>query len=439
MHRKVFLFLGSLAIALSACQTAPASPQAAATSAAALSQDPSPTSQTAVMPAATVTQGPIVFPKIDRDPAAQGYLRGVLTELPKYDPNSDDFWQMDLRSYDLSKLDLRNSLNDLMFASFDDQTIWPAADKMPAGFDWKHIMELGRNPGLNIHILHEEGITGKGIGIAIIDQPMLVDHQEYTDRIRLYEEINVDPETGSQMHGPAVASIAVGKTSGVAPEADLYYIGSWTGDWATDGSNGFTYNFKYYAQAIHRILQINKELPGDRKIRVISMETGWMPDQAGYDEITAAVEEAQAAGLLVVSSTLADTAGSSFIGLGRAPLADPDTFESYEPGLFWVKYYFQGHMLQDTLLVPMDSRTTAAPTGVNDYVFYRVGGLSWAIPYIAGVYTLAAQIKPDITPDVFWSTARQTGRTIELTHEGQKYSFGIILDPVALIHAVQEM
>ncbi len=87
----------------------------------------------------------------------------------------------------------------------------------------------------------------------------------------------------------------------------------------------------------------------------------------------------------------------------------------------------------------MDSRAVASPTGNSDYVFYREGGWSWSIPYIAGVYALAAQVKPDITPDVFWSTALKTGRTIEISHEGQKYSFGIILDPVALIHALQEI
>ena len=30
----------------------------------------------------------------------------------------------------------------------------------------------------------------------------------------------------------------------------------------------------------------------------------------------------------------------------------------------------------------------------NEYVFYREGGWSWSIPYIAGVYALAAQVKP---------------------------------------------
>ncbi|MGB7538616.1 MAG: S8/S53 family peptidase [Anaerolineales bacterium] len=360
-----------------------------------------------------------------------------MTVLPTYDPNSDQGWQMDLRSFDLSSLDFRNSLDDLLYATFDDRTIWPAAEMMPGGFDWQGMMDLGKNPGLDLRSLHGEGITGTGIGIAIIDQPLLVDHQEYTNRLRLYEEINVEPDTGSQMHGPAVASIAVGKTTGVAPGADLYYIGSWTGDWGTGGEDNFTYNFVYYAQAIRRILHINAQLPEGRKIRVIAMQTGWRPNQAGYDEITAAVAEAAATGLLVVSSTSAETAGSNFIGMGRAPLADPDAFVSYEPGLFWAKSYFQSQWLHDTMLVPMDSRTTASPTGVEDYVFYREGGLSWAIPYIAGVYALAAQVKPDITPKVFWSTALDTGRTIELSHEGRKYSFGVILDPVALIGALQ--
>jgi hypothetical protein len=57
----------------------------------------------------------------------------------------------------------------------------------------------------------------------------------------------------------------------------------------------------------------------------------------------------------------------------------------------------------------MDSRTTASPTGKEDYVFYRQGGWSWAIPYLAGMYTLAVQVKPDITPEEFWDTALNTG------------------------------
>jgi hypothetical protein len=85
----------------------------------------------------------------------------------------------------------------------------------------------------------------------------------------------------------------------------------------------------------------------------------------------------------------------------------------------------------------MDSRTTASPTGVEDYVFYREGGWSWSIPYLAGMYALAAQVNPDITPEEFWETALKTGRTIQLPHDGKDYEFGVILDPQTLIDTLK--
>ena len=85
----------------------------------------------------------------------------------------------------------------------------------------------------------------------------------------------------------------------------------------------------------------------------------------------------------------------------------------------------------------MDSRTTASPTGVEDYVFYRQGGWSWPIPYIAGVYALAVQVTPEITPEQSWNTTLKTGTTIQLQHDGREYQFGIILDPQALIKALE--
>jgi hypothetical protein len=377
----------------------------------------------------------IVFPKIDRHPAADSWQRGSLMSIPAYDPDSHNQWQMDLRSYDLSGLDLRQSLNDLMYAEFDARTRWPTADKLPPGFDWQKIMELGKNPGLGIRSLHARGITGRGVGLAVIDQPLLVDHQEYAGQMQLYEEINVASNRASEMHGPAVASIAAGKTIGVAPEADLYYIGCYAGDFSA--GNSFTNNFHYIAQGIQRILDINRQLPKDRKIRVISISVGWDPKDKGCDEVTAAVKKAKAAGLLVVSSNLEESFGFRFQGLGRAPLADPDKFELYEPALNWAKNFHAGEKSPVQLLVPMDSRTTASPGGTGEYVFYRRGAWSWAIPYVAGVYALAAQVKPTLTPDEFWSAAMKTGRTIEREHDGKTVPFGPILDPVALVAALQ--
>jgi len=451
MRVKQFLGLWCvIGFGLSACNVAPApsvtapptvaptsavapTPTVAATPTKAATRTPTPT----VLPTFTPLPVSVEFPKIDRQPAVADWGRGSLMSAPSYDPNSEEMWQMDLRSYDLSSLDLSDSLDDLLFASFDAQTQWPPAAKMPAKFDWQRMMELGKNPGLGMRQLHAQGITGKGVGLAIIDQPLIVEHQEYADRMRLYQETNIDSTTESKMHGPAVASIAVGKTVGVAPGADLYYIAAWAGEWGT-GDGGFAWNFGYYAQAVRHILQINQQLPEDRKIRVIAMQIGWSPDQGGYDEIMAAVKEAKEAGLLVVSSSLAETFGFSFHGLGRAPLADPNKFESYEAGLWWAKdFYTHPEWVADTLLVPMDSRTTASPGGAEEYVFYREGGWSWSIPYIAGMYALAAQVEPSITPDEFWSRALKTGQTIELKHDGKTIPFGPILDPAALIKSLQ--
>ena len=86
------------------------------------------------------------------------------------------------------------------------------------------------------------------------------------------------------------------------------------------------------------------------------------------------------------------------------------------------------------LYVTMNSRTTASPTGAGDYVFYPEGGMSWSVPYLAGMYALAAQVDPAITPENFLSLALATGRTV---FNSQSLFLGPILDPAALIAALQ--
>ncbi len=382
--------------------------------------------------------------KIDRKPAAMSpsAFGKPPAAIPHYDAASRAQWQVDLRSSDVSALDARGSLADLLMADFDDRTQWPPADKMPAGFDPKAIMEVGKDPGLGVRSVHAGGITGKGVGIAVIDQPLIVDHKEYGDRLRLYEEINIPSDSSSQMHGLAVASIAAGRTVGTAPGADLYVIACTPGTWKVSDKT-FDYDFSFLATAVRRVLALNKTLPDGRKIRVISMSIGWMKGQKGYEDITAAVKEANAAGIFVVSSSLEETHGLKFQALGREPRADPNLFESYGPGLWLEQSFFLDDpkaraFYSGRLWIPMDSRTTASPTGKDDYVFYREGGWSWCIPYIAGVYALACQADPSITPERFWNTALTTGRTIKVEHGGKAYDLGPILNAPVLMSVLKK-
>jgi hypothetical protein len=370
---------------------------------------------------------------IARTPLPGRYPLGgaAKTEIPRYDLGSIAPFQVDLRSSDLSNIDLRGQADNLSYSDFDSQTVWPGSDRMPAGFDPDLVMETGKNPGLGLRSLHTRGIDGRGVGLAIIDQILLTNHQEYASRLKWYEEIGLSAAQLASMHGAAVSSLAVGQTVGVAPSADLYYL----------GVNDFSllyYNSHIYAAGIRRILQINQGLPPDRKIRVISISSGWRADLPGYYDALAAVEEARQAGVFVVSSSLEDSFGFRFQGLGRSPTADPDQFSSYRPGHFWASnFYNRPEFYADTLLAPMDSRSMANMTGSEDYMFNRDGGISWTIPYIAGVYALAVQVDPTITPEQFWVTALAEAREVTFEENGQTFTLRHVIDPPAIMHALQ--
>lgn len=375
-------------------------------------------------------------PVISRYPSVANFkdLNGKIETLPQYNASSSELWQIDVRSADLSSLDLHDRTADLLHADFDSETLWP--DNLPEGFDPTHVMDLGKDPGLSTRTLHEQGITGKGVSIAIIDQSLLIDHQEYKNQLKFYEEINIRSNESASMHGAAVASIAVGKTVGVAPDAELYYIAETHG---TNNNGDFEWDFSYLAKSIDKILEVNKDLPDDNKIRVISISVGWSSKQKGYEEVTAAVARAKEEGIFVISSSLYETDGYELMGLGRDSLSDPNIANSYKPGEFWAnRFYNSGNNFGISgLLVPMDSRATASPTGQEDYVFYSRGGLSWSIPYVAGLYALACQVDPEITPNEFWRVALTTGTIIELEHNEKKFKLGKIVDPIKMMESLK--
>lgn len=375
--------------------------------------------------------------EITRRPAPLKVLedRGKLGQIAKYDPSDLNAFAVDFRGYDLRHLEIgEDRLEDLREGAFNTATKWP--EKLPQGFNPSEIMEIGKNPGLNVRKLHEEGITGKGVGIAIIDQSLLVDHEEYKDQLRLYEEINCDDDVAS-MHGPAVASIAVGKTVGLAPDANLYYIAENHGEIK---NQTFEYDFTWLAMSIDRILEVNKTLAMDEKIRVISISVGWGPDQKGYKETVEAVNRAKEEGIFVVSSSLRETYGLNFQGIRQTWYSNPDDPNAYVPGYWWTDDFFGNHSfyLDDILLVPMDGITTAGPIGSDGYVYYPRGGWSWSIPYIAGVYALACQVDPDITPSEFWESALKTGDTIQIEKDGKEFKLEKIINPVRLLDLLQE-
>jgi hypothetical protein len=246
-----------------------------------------------------------------------------------------------------------------------------------------------------------------------------------------------------------MASLAVGKNTGVAPDAGLYFIGVFNYNVV---NNEMELDYTYYADAIDRVLEINAGLPKEQKIRAISMSACWGTENKGYDELTAAVERAKKEGIFVISCNLFENYGFWPYGLDKEPLSDPEKQESYtimewEPWMrevshmdSFLEYFgkkFTENFKGEMLLIPTGSRTTAEPTGDNAYFFSRRCGWSSMEPYMTGLYAMACQVKPDITPEIFWRTALETGDSREVTRGDEKYP-ARMLNPVALIESLQK-
>ncbi len=302
----------------------------------------------------------------------------------------DSFWGF--AGVSLAGLDLREHKATLEKMPFDSRTQWPPRDKLPEGLDPARRLEEGTGPGLGVAGLRAQGIDGHGVGIAIIDQPLLKDHQEYARQLAHYEAIDLPPWIEVQMHGPPVSSIGVGAKCGVAPKAALYYYA--VPPWNLQAC-------KPYAELMDKIIEFNKTLTGRPKIRAVSISLGMFSAWPDFNLWKAAVEKASQNGILVVTC---DPAFLRLATLRRDPNGDPNDPACYRTG----RYLHP----KAALCVPAGNRTTASHEGPDAYTYWVEGGMSWTVPYLAGLAALAFQIDPEIPPaqiaELWTSTATKT-------------------------------
>ncbi|MBA7480954.1 hypothetical protein ES707_16422 [subsurface metagenome] len=290
----------------------------------------------------------------------------------------------DVRWKDMSKLDLSGKKGLIATLRFNQKTVWPEPNKMPVGCDPNKLLIDAMNPGLGIRKLHQNGITGKGVNVAIIDQPLYQDHPEFAGKIVAYYDTGCGTE--SSMHGPAVTSLLVGSNCGTAPDVRVYYTAapSWNKDSA------------YYAKALNWIIEQNERLPALEKIRVVSVSAApsgpgspFEKNQQMWDQACA---RAEAAGILVLDCTT----HHGFISKCWYNARVPESVSACHPGDPRYDYH-----PTNRLLVPSAPRTTAEEYDKGDcsYQYCGTGGLSWSIPYCAGVLALGWQIRPDLRPE----------------------------------------
>jgi subtilisin family serine protease len=313
---------------------------------------------------------------------------------------------MDLSQYDLGAELIRT-------LTFDTDTRWSAKDQEIA----QTTLELGKRLTFGLEALHQQGITGSGINVGIIDQDLDPDHPEIKGKIVSYTDLGTGHEPAVSFHGPAVTSILAGNTIGTAPGVNVYYAA--VPSWKLDA--------QYYANALDLLVEESATLPSDQKIRVISVSAAPAGIWSKYDHQeawTAAYARATQAGILVLDCTF-----EKGVTLACSEnLDDPRNIQectpNWEPG--------------PTSPLPRinipTTRTVASESLVEgkvqyEYRFTGYGALSWSTPYLAGVLALGWQINPRLSNEEILHLIYTSAATIG---DGQK-----VIDPVSFIELVK--
>ena len=351
---------------------------------------------------------------------------GVIRKRNECELGIGDYSNVNLSKYDMQHI------------SFSDGIKWPTStEHLPKNFSQR--LKNGKNPGLGIKTLHKKGITGKGVRMAILDG-ILPEHEEYRENIKLIEDV-CDRQELTQLggcdprHGAAITSIAVGKNCGVAPDAEVYYFPYTNYMGIKDKKT----SFKNIHKIFERILELNKTNLKDNPISVICMS--WKTtfkhlnkEIEGEKEMRELVKKAKNSGIFICTGSKEFDYPECDMydhGIGRDLLKDPDDTDSVLPAYFTTQRISKH--TQNRLLFPMDDRTIASPESSTSYTHCVLGGWSFVSPYVAGLYCLAKQTDPNITPQKFWQTMVNSSDKSQANELG-----GCIVQPISMIDCLEK-
>ena len=312
----------------------------------------------------------------------------------------------------LSDIDWSNSREIFNYLSFDENNFSNTSkEHLPEGYDPQQVFELGKSSGLGIDEVHAMGYTGEGVSFAMIDSGTLCADGYNEDGTRKmtkhngvrfadYQEApSADKKWINHFHGLATSYIA----QEIAPEADLYYYA------ATNTSDKSVMN-REVLENLKAILEKNKSLPDDKKIRFISMS---MPLYGG-EEAKQVAAELEAQGVWIYYSGCPEDNRTGYLGK-KDPMGDPNDFNNYqiENGSridVLPDGTVDARIRENLLYINSGNRTVPDPSSPTAFRHDSRASQSWSVPVLAGYYTLACQADPSMTKEKFMRLAEETAQ-----------------------------
>ncbi len=287
--------------------------------------------------------------------------------------------------HDLSELDLREYKHLFDYASdvslpqsgirgWTTNVIWPSPDKMPDGFNPMAIMERAKTPANKIN-----NATGRGINIAVIDNMLDATNPEYADNIKFIQGPLHNQELPTNKHASMVMGQLVGKSTGIAPDANVYYF--------TKASYKERKEFdKYIAEVLRNVIKFNRAQKPENKIHILSCS--WGARKKYQPEVCALLDQLEADGVKIILCTSdymkdATLSGRDFMPCNNPNMTDvqPNVQAAGDETIRMLNLPFDSDKV---IGIPTNMRTT--PLESNGWQYRVTGGESSAAPYIAGVY-----------------------------------------------------
>mgnify|MGYP000075969287 FL=1 len=285
---------------------------------------------------------------------------------------------------------------------------------MPENISPGKILEDAKYPGMKIKDLHDRGITGKGIHVAIIDQCMgkSLEHPEYKHAISEFksffpeEILNSDNYFGSSFHGPAMTSLLVGKNTGIAPDVSLHYI-----------EVPMVEDAKYFADALNYIIEKNKSLSKEEQIRIVSVSAA--PSATVGNTMKngqlweGAFKSAKENGILIFDTkdnfqscyldyNDVDDISKCFLSEGTLKLLDGEQKQ-------FISSKRNINSVRDLICIPCGCRTFAESRHSGEYSYcYQYPSESATIPILSGILALGLQVNSNVSNDEIMQVLRES-------------------------------
>ena len=326
------------------------------------------------------------------------------------------FCYQDLSECDLSDLSKEN----LAKLTFNSSTIWPSTDKMPAGFHPEQILARGKDPMLGIKELHQQGIDGSGITIAVIDKSFQnKKHEEYSGT--KIEIVDLFGYTRDTFHANGVLSNLCGQNIGVAPGANVIHYN------VTDSRLEQT---EEHFTCLKDILTRIKNGEEIKAVNISAMlvdpsdmlkEIGLNIEQVGLmsKEQKEKIREQLTPQIKALSQPILQQLSE----LGCEVIDSPRFWDS---GFTKCDFNHNTNELtppswngivetadQNAVAFVAAGKVIAELESDDGYKYEQSSSASWTIPQAVGMYTLALQQDPSLTWDQFVEISKKTSKLLD--------------------------